>query len=352
MVLILLAHTFGQAAGGDIGLNIFFVLSGFLITFLLLKEEEATGTVSFRDFYARRALRLLPALILALVIVALLPNVYTQPIDGLSSSRLATIPITLFYGASIALAANYPMGYLDHTWSLSVEEQFYFLWPAAALFLVRRGRFLKGVAGLIAFFVVVRVLLYLVIGVRSDNLLTAQADQFLLGAGLAWLATKREIPRRLASSGAAWLALGVLAVLTVWGSKTHQGVEGTFGLLGGLTLCGLATSVIVAHLLAPGDGPLQRIFSWTPAVWIGRLSYGIYLFHFPIFQYVQHQRMALAPTVLVEYGVLVPVVLGSWFVVERPALRRKERFSPLARPPTVAQPAPDRPTLTPDRSEL
>lgn len=328
IALVICSHSIRHAEGGGIGVHVFFVLSGFLITSLLLQERAGSGRISFPNFYIRRALRLLPALLLLLVVVALLPNVYIDPArDGSSASRLITIPITLFYGANFANGLGLHMGYLAHAWSLSIEEQFYVLWPIAMVWLVVRGRFITALLVLIPAFAVLRFGMAAAHVKGTIDWLTSHADQLLIGSLLAWW-VRAGLPDWIRSSAAGAAALGTLLALTLTGSYTHQGLQGDFGLYGGLTLTAIAAAVLIAHLVA-GHGPLLRVFGLTPLVWLGRVSYGVYLFHFPVFQYVAHQRLSSqAVTIAVEYTATAALVVFSWFAIERPALKLKPRFGP------------------------
>ena len=156
VVLVVLSHSVRHTEGGGIGVQMFFTLSEFLITSLLLDERARTGSVSLPNFYARRALRLLPPLLIMRALVAALPNVYRTPLDGHSMSRLITIPLALFYMANFGNIYGEGMGYLAHCWSLSVEEQFYIVWPVVALGLLRRGRLRQYLPWLIGGFITLR----------------------------------------------------------------------------------------------------------------------------------------------------------------------------------------------------
>lgn len=324
IMLVLAAHSLPHAAGGGYGVNIFFTLSGFLITALLLVEYRATESIWMGGFYLRRALRLLPPLVLMLALVAAIPNVYLQPSDGHSISRLISIPAALFYVANIVAAFGHPLGFVAHTWSLAIEEQFYFIWPLAFLWLVSTKR-LKLLPALIVAAVVARLLLVVTHVPGISDWLPAQADQLLIGALLAvvFLDGRAAWLKRRAVG---WIGLVTLAVLALIGTADHQGSEGSLALYGGLTVCGLASAALIGHLITADTGWLHRIFAFRPFVWLGRVSYGVYLFHFPIFQWVQHERWpSLAKTMAVEYALTAVAVLLSWFFVERQALRLKDR---------------------------
>lgn len=331
IALVLICHSVPRATGGASGVNIFFTLSGFLITGLLLAERERYGSVWMGGFYARRLLRLMPPLLAMLLLVACMPNVYGTSHNGFSASLWITIPAALFYVGNYFQAAGEPLGYLSHTWSLGVEEQFYLFWPIGMLALERRGRLRWALPRLIIFFVVLRAVLA-AFGMHRYGLadwLTSEADCLLIGALLAvWMRDPGTVAWAKRTS-AGWGALGVLSLVCLFASYKSQGMQGTFALYGGITIVGAATAVLIAHLGQRDDGLLSWMFGWAPVVLIGRVSYGIYLYHFVIFQWVQHQRYpSTAKTYVVEYALTAAAVALSWFLVERPALRMKDRFRP------------------------
>ena len=133
------SHLFGWSMlkGGSIGVDIFFVLSGFLITSILLNEWNNKGSISLRKFYLRRCLRLVPALLLLVVVVHLTANFLLSPEEA-AQTRFAT-PFALVYATDfvIAFAPNIQLGALKHTWSLAMEEQFYLLWPPLLILLLK-----------------------------------------------------------------------------------------------------------------------------------------------------------------------------------------------------------------------
>jgi peptidoglycan/LPS O-acetylase OafA/YrhL len=336
--------------GGSIGVTTFFVLSGFLITTLLLRESEATGGVAVRHFYARRALRLLPALAVfvpAVVVYAWLAGGYGDTIGA--------APAVVFYGANWVRAVRgfNTLGLFEHTWSLSVEEQFYLVWPAVVLLAgviapVRR----RGASVLVVSVVGVglslawRFMLWNpadpgAAAARLYNGTDAAADQLLIGCALgAGLVIAAEPVRRTIGRLCGAVAPAALAFL-VWiamfrpggtsASNTHLYLT-----LGQTAFAGAAAVVIGAAVLAPRT-PLSRLLATRPLAAIGRVSYGLYLWHYPIIVVV-HERLAGAPDParwLVSVALVSGVTALSWIVVERPCLELKRRFTTPRRPPGV-----------------
>lgn len=322
--LVLLCHSVPGARGGGIGVNIFFTLSGFLITSVLLDEFEEEGRVNYLNFYARRALRLFPALLAVALLVALLPNVYRPPLDD-SQSRLETIPAALLYTANYYRATGHPLGYLSHTWSLSVEEQFYLVWPVLLVALSIRGRLRRFLPWLIGGLIATRAIMAALHVPGLSDWLSAQADQFAIGAFLAVCLRAGEL-RWLRARVVGWVGLMVLALLALLGSATHQGVHGSFGMYGGVTAAGVASAALIGNLALAQGGLLNWFFTRRSIVVVGMVSYGLYLYHFPIFEWVQHQRWPSSETYLLEYTLTAVAVTASWLFIETPALRLKSRF--------------------------
>lgn len=318
-------------AAGYLGVDVFFVLSGFLITSLLLEEHHATGRIDLPAFWARRALRLLPALLLLLTALLLMsPSARANPLGPL---------LVLFYVGNWALALTdhgYEiLGGLAHTWSLSVEEQFYLIWPPILLVLLRRGASVRALAQVAGVGVVLSFLLkwgLSVAGAPPLRIYTGtdtRADALLIGCLLALLARIPSRPIQGAlrvPSWAGWLALvALVSVAAVIGpSDTSPWMQ-----RGGFTLAALVAATVLAHIVASPGGAMARLFSAQPLVWTGRVSYGLYLWHPLVGAFSGDDRFGVHPALAVGLQViaLIGAVLFSWLAIERPALRLKRRWS-------------------------
>jgi peptidoglycan/LPS O-acetylase OafA/YrhL len=354
IVLVVLYHAgWRWMRGGYLGVDVFFVLSGFLISGLLVDEVAATGRISLTKFWARRARRLLPAAALVTLVVIVANALLLSPLEqgGFAGTALAFSA----YGSNILFAVrstDYFGGAavrdpLLHTWSLSVEEQFYLFFAPSLLLLAtwarRRGpdafrRWFTAAAAIVAVGSGVACLLAVrTYPVVAFYALPTRAWEFALGA-LALVAARRV--RRLSSPGAtngsrppsalgleAAALLGIGAVLAV----AMRGFGGEGQPLGPVTL---VPTVGTALLLAAGAGAYQtsvaRVLATSPFRLLGRLSYSWYLWHWPVLVYL-HEKVpgaSLRLTLAAAFLALVPAAAAyAW--VESPI-----RFSPTLRPKT------------------
>jgi peptidoglycan/LPS O-acetylase OafA/YrhL len=322
-----------RPSGGFLGVDIFFVLSGFLITNLLLKEWQHSGSMALRAFYARRALRLLPALFALMATILLLPGVFYSAErpwrDALIAAAYATNWVRAFGG---------DIRFFAHTWSLTIEEQFYVIWPLLLLALlklrVRRREILFLVVLGIAVPAVLRVALWH--GPMSVKRLyygfDTRFDSLLLGCLVALIASWDLIPRnrrsliiiRLAATASAV----VLAVLIA--SATEESQLTYFGL--GAVAC-TSVAVLLVHVLYCPSRLSELMLGNRPLVWVGRISYGLYLWHDPIFfGMLNPTRMAKIgvsgfPLLGVRFAAAFVAATVSFYLIERPFLRIKERLA-------------------------
>ncbi len=353
MIVVLLFHSGADwFGGGAISIDVFFVLSGFLITGLLLDERLVTGGVRLRDFYARRALRLLPALMLvlgALVLWYLFGDFRGEQLRELRRG----IVFTLFYTANIQIAflgELPPYALTDHMWSLSIEEQFYAIWPGILLLLLwRKTRIRNIVIGVLVVAAASALWrAYLWDGPETLKRVyyatDTRADALLVGCALALYASRRPLPTSplIPLFGATWLILQVRFDSHLNDFAYHGGLVGTE----------LAAAAIIVGVMAAPKGPTARVLAWKPFVVIGRMSYGLYLWHWPVYIILNADRLGLPwlQTQLVRYAVTASLATLSYVYVEKPALRLRHRFQPLhsadAQARARAEPTSTEPTST------
>ncbi|MCH6470020.1 acyltransferase family protein [Sinomonas terrae] len=250
--------------GGAVGVDVFFVLSGYLITTILIREHARTGVISLGRFYLRRLVRLYPPLLLMLAIVFVPVALTTSWKSAAGGSAFA-----LFYLMPIGLESGFQTASAyAHAWSLGVEEWFYFLWPALLLFLVELRLRIVITTGLAGALIVSAALVNISTG-HSSYILRAYG---LLGGCLLALVLERgwRPPRW---SG----AVGLVALIAVVLGSTFTRLTTS-----GVVLADGATALIIAHIVCNGRGRLNRGFSWPPIVYVGRISYEIYLWHYPL----------------------------------------------------------------------
>ena len=334
--------------GSYLGVDLFFVLSGFLITALLLGEVKTTNSLRFGAFYARRALRLLPALYVLLIAHA----IYAWLADLSWLQEWATIRSAVLYVSNWQLVFRPLTGVPDLglLWSLAIEEQFYLLWPAIlVVFLGPRESAAKVSAIIVGAIVAVALwrahlwqegVFWAQLAVRTDT----RVDSLLVGALLASLWVRRKLPRTGVNE-AAWIGLTAIVVCLA----TFDITEGT-GYKGGLTLYAVACAAVIYGLLE-GTWGGRYLFDFAPLRALGRVSYGVYLWHYPVFYAVsvQGESWTNLQRVVVALGLTVVAVLGSWYLVEKPALALKGRFGVDRRAPTQVKPLPDPPPARPSR---
>ena len=286
MLLVLVYHgQFGFLEGGFIGVDVFFVLSGFLITSLLLRELSTTGTVSLANFWARRARRLLPASGLVIVVTLIASRFM---LDGLSQGDLARDAIAAcLFVANIRfwkvgtdyLSEGLRESPLLHFWSLAVEEQFYLVWPGLLVLMVRIARLSRNaLAGVIGLMWLVSFIACVKLTHDSQPwaffMLPTRAWELLTGAALALAGGQLLRSNRQLAGLLGWVGVAAIGAVSVAFSITTS-FPGYVALLPVL-----ATALVINAGMSP-NGPAM-ILKAKPLQWIGARSYAIYLWHFPM----------------------------------------------------------------------
>ena len=323
ILAVVLGHIAGTAGsprlylGGidiaSLGVRVFFVISGFLITGLLLEEREATGTISLPRFYLRRTLRIFPAYYFFLLMLAL-----AQALGWIELR-----PRDLLHG--LTYTENYSQDhswYVGHIWSLSVEEQFYLLWPAVML-LAGSLRGLRLAAAFVLLAPVVRVAEWMLFPSWREHIIghsfETVADAIAVGCVLAGSRDRlwqRPGYRRLLTGP--WFALVPLALLVV-ASFDSARVKHSIG----MTLMNLGIALCIDRCVRfPGD-LVGKLLNSRPFVFVGVMSYSIYLWQQPFLNRLSGSVTATFP---LNVALATVAALGSYYLIEKPALRARVRI--------------------------
>jgi peptidoglycan/LPS O-acetylase OafA/YrhL len=343
VVAVLLFHAeFDWAQGGFLGVSAFFTLSGFLITTLLLGEFRSNGSVRIGAFLGRRARRLLPAafcgIVLASVYIAFVaPGELAEPfrLDGLAALfdvanwRFAATGDGYLTSFASATGVSVPQSPVLHFWSLAIEEQFYLVFP---IVFVGCARAFRGRRAALGALLVAMTLASVVIGAQlsSDGDTSrayfgtdSRAAELLVGALLAVALDGRlaRVARSHAVVGWAGLvALGGLVAL--WSVADHEAV---WLFRGGLVAHAGVVAFVIVAAMAPG--PSRGLLSTRPLVWLGKISYGVYVFHWPVYQWIDANRTGLDPFALFALRMAFTLALAtvSYRLIEQPIRHGRAR---------------------------
>lgn len=340
---------------GGFGVDIFFVLSGFLITSLLAQEWQNTNRISLRRFYMRRILRLAPALILSILtaftIVQLLG--YTQFQAATARGALSSM---LYISNWVTMEGSpYGLGPFGVHWSLSVEDQFYLIWPIILIFMLTKCLSKQKILAVISLGILCSASLCYPIWKNSEAVVRVwagtdtRAQTLLIGCALGLLYTWGKLPdAKIISRLVPWalILMGAFLVAISYSPFDHFYIV----FLGGYALFALCTATFIAYLLVVPKSLAHSLLSWKPLVWIGRISYGLYLWHGIFFWFIQNGNANWPQPVMmaVQVGLSFAAATVSYYLVERHFLKLKSRYessSPTPQP-TAAQPLPEfsRPT--------
>jgi peptidoglycan/LPS O-acetylase OafA/YrhL len=306
-----------RPSGGYLAVPLFFAISGYLITGLLASEHAFTGGVELRAFYTRRALRLLPALVVAVLGIIVLATLVGHP-ESTNMQLFAGGGAALFYFSDFYAATGHMSYWFGPTWSLSVEEQFYLFWPLLLILALRAlpmrtlGLWcLAGgaLAGLLDLLLASRIGFYWTYFSPIGSVMP-----LLLGCGMAL--------RRVRVNALVGALAGATLTVLVFVAPASQTAAMWHGYQ---QLAALTSVLVIGYVARAGFAPLRT----APMLWVGRRSYAIYLFHLAIYQAVVITLPAA--TVKVHTMIAVPITLAlaalSFRYVEQPFLRRKTRFA-------------------------
>lgn len=337
-------------SGGFLGVDVFFVLSGFLITSLLLQEFRTSARIDLAGFWIRRARRLLPALLVMALAVVGARELFSPE----STASLREDAVGAFFWVSnwafVAQRTDYfaqgaPPSPLQHTWSLGVEEQYYLIWPLLLIALavlfwayLRLAVFLLATAGVVASATAVIVLtsdaslnrIYFGTDTRAQAILVGAAAAALLVRDWSVLNDGGSLIRtrwgHLVARVLPFVGLAMLAALAHYASGSVSDFR--HGLL---IAVAIAAVLVIAPVAMEQEGPVARALAWRPLVWLGAISYGVYLWHWPIFLVLNGERTGLSgwPLLALRCGATVAVAAASWWLLEQPIRNWRPVFVPM-----------------------
>lgn len=319
--------------GGFIGVDIFFVLSGFLITSILISEFDRTGSINLKNFYIRRFLRLAPALTALLIVFCLISFMVLNEEEA--KKNYIDAFISAFYLSNWARAfLIHPPDFLGHTWSLSIEEQFYVLWPIILFLFLNVFKERKFVIISIAIIALLSWLLRIYLAnngasiARLFNGLDTRADALMVGCTVAAMLSSRlfnsTVPALL------YRLLSILSVLSVLGLCTFAILSNWYVLWMhylGFFIVELLTAIVIFDIIVNPDCFLKNLLRMKWLVWVGSISYGLYLWHYPVFRAIS--SMGFQGWAKFTVGMLSTLMLSwlSYRTLELPVLKLKTRFT-------------------------
>lgn len=345
-VCAVIAYHFGfsWASGGFLGVGIFFVLSGYLITDLLVKQWQETGKINLRDFWFRRARRLLPALFLVLIVVALWIGLF-------HFSRLADLLgdwlASLFYVTNWWFIFN-DVGYFSqfgeptpllHLWSLAVEEQFYLFWPfllLVGLLFIPKRKWLIGAVVLVALASALDMAFLHQPGLMDTSRVyygtDTRAFSLLIGAALALCLPSHRLTGRMANYKPLRIALDIVGisgiVCLIWMFGQVNQYE-TFLYRGGMVIQCIATTAVIAAAVHPSTW-IGRMLGFRPLRWLGVRSYGIYLWHYPVlvltFTSTTTGEGSFIFHSIIQIAAVLLIASISWRFIEKPIRYKTKRL--------------------------
>jgi peptidoglycan/LPS O-acetylase OafA/YrhL len=317
----------GWASGGFLGVDAFFVLSGFLITSLLLVEHGRSNRIALGRFWSRRARRLLPALFITLIGAAAYDFI-VAPTSNLGTLRQEAFAVIAYIQNWDAISTNALVtSPLSHTWSLSIEEQFYLVWPLLFAFLLWRTRrnlsqILVVVIAMVATSAGLMAWLYSAQSRdRAFYGTDARAQSLMVGVALALVLVRWDALARIGSRVTidivGIVGLAILVLMFVRASP-----DDALLFRGGFLLVALATACVIAASVQRAS-TVRSVLSTRILTAIGLISYGLYLYHWPVYLFLSPERVSLHgyPLFLVRCAVTGAIAIVSYFVVERPIRR-------------------------------
>lgn len=321
ILLVVFSHVayrnFGvpDAPGGQLGVNIFFVISGFLITLLLLKEEANTGTVSLRNFFTRRCLRIFPVFYFLLLVYFILQCAGILTLSSIS--WISSLTYTKYF-----FITQHPDWETGHLWSLSVEEHFYLIWPVVFIYLKNYRRW----------FAIAIILIVPIVRLLSDipilHLFT-RADALMWGCLVALNYEKVKVYILSKPKGIVFIPFIMLAICLLVkkipqfddaNGKSHvmAAFLGSYGMITDICIC-----LIMVISINYQNNIYFKFLNWAPIDYIGKLSYGIYIWQ----QLFLSNHVGILSKLPINLICILGVSMFSFYCIEKPFINLKDRFT-------------------------
>ena len=339
-VLGVLVFHLGLIDGGYLGVDLFFVLSGYLITTLLIHEKETSGSISLQRFWIRRVRRLLPALLLFLITIGLLVQIYSEASSfiRIRNDLLATLLYVANWRSIFAehdywalFSSSSP---LSHTWSLAIEEQFYLFWPVVVVWSFSISKtplnLLKNIA-IYGGFLSVFLLVYLYLN-NNDAMsrvyygTDTRISAILFGAALSLYLAKSKnlrIEPIIIPHLVIWIAIGYLTL-----SWFLLAGDNPLLYKGGLLLSSVSVVVVIFAIIQKRSILLNKVLAFSPLRFVGLISYGLYLWHYPIFLFIDehYSWITFYWSLCVKIVLTFIIAIASYYLLEQPI--RNRQWSP------------------------
>jgi peptidoglycan/LPS O-acetylase OafA/YrhL len=312
-------------SGGFLGVDLFFVLSGFFITRLLLRDIDSTGVVLLLPFLRGRVRRLLPGLLFLIISLCALSIIFEEVGSLWSPCIESAMVLTFMVNWMRAFAMRSP-DYLGHTWSLAIEFQFYVLWALLVAALARINRVHK--FGIILAIVLMSISLLLKLYFnslgggfgRAYNGLDTHLGGLMFGAVVAFYMDRYEGNTLVDYTGTLEI-VGVSAVLMILLLCIYSNVGGVWVSWWGGTLMEIAATALLLNVLLRPGGGVSKMLSWRPLVMLGSISYGLYLWHYPVLRAFLSLGYADAVNVVLAIAISMLAALISYRYLEQPVVK-------------------------------
>lgn len=315
---------------GERGVTVFFVLSGYLITMLALREEESKGALSIKGFFLRRVFRILPLYYIVLAAYAVLVYLFDADKAGDFNSAL---PYYLLYFSEVPLLLNEVEAPFNHSWSLGIEEKFYVVWPFLAFGFMKSSRFRLPMALVLGSTLLAGGLIWPDFG--QPMALLEPYGHILIGAAMAFALHSKRWFERLGflQNPAAYWALGVACV-----------VLGVTEARWAFELLAFPTALFVGAMVLQPRHTISRVLGFGPLAWLGTLSYAVYLIHPAVLGFAERLipsdggRLDDILTLIIGYSLSVVISVGLHRLIEKPFIAWGRKFDKSRQPPAAAEP--------------